>query len=990
MESSDIIFLFLKKMRLEKYYSKFTSNSYFNIKSIEDCKYVLSNLNYLEEIGLSSAEVNRFKRLYEKAFKESKEEYETQISEKKVTIKSQPLLTQPSTEGSIKGVQIQQKLEIIQKDPISISYKYLNIDGIKSAKIRNELIDSSEWKSLRYFETGYPMVTSPNDYFKLVQEFCEEDFKFVFILPKRLFKYNFNPSSPNKRRSTYTHYQSYLIQISHQDSRSKYEIRIFSSATILRVDELKFECSKKFHLPYSSISINLRLPDQGGMEYNSEDNTSITIDNILNGDFKLYVSVGEYFWEPNYFNSFKFDYYFPITELTPDTLIYTNIYLLFLAREAHLKSSLDIFTSCLGLLQKISCSPPLVYSLRLLFNQKPITLPHKIAIIEGLITTIMMLDRSMKQFDFSCLWCYLKQNTNSSYFKSEQYEKGSTNDILHKEINLDNYRETPHIKYDYTSFRREFFNSESTFFIFQHPIDIYRNYLMSQHCNGLTTIRYQELLIPCVFFGCSMKSDKLMLDYYSPYHGLIPFNSFKVDSPCELEINDYSKILVILDISNDMNNTLDGFNYFPDTISKDNVFYQLDTALFLIEIIIDTLISKNLEYLLGITLVSNDHGFENGYLVFQDLTPDYDFTIQELRKWIRTTTPEIPTKERSSQGGVRLEPLCKKSQGSLISGNSFFSKSARDSKDPMYYFCQFREYVNLTRELLTGTSNPDQLTSFKDVQIHYKNHLSKADDSIKILQNKHLSSNPQYRLMPSILHTISQYLSNPNPFVFIYSVDNDVTNWLLILKFPPNSVLFGSDHIISLTFSKHYLYQPPIFKFLTPILHPNIYTNGKICHPILLEDYDPNTTTLKIIIDSIHSMLCKPIRTHVINRAIGELFLLGTTLYKLQIISVIEIVCMNSLPRRQQEKSLNITLTTSAVTPPKYLLCPLTKELYQNPVISPDGNTFERSAILESLKISQTDPISNNPLTEEFLFPNYAIADCVVKYKMNCVKYSPV
>ena len=71
MESSDPIFLFLKKMRLDKHYSKFVSNPHFRIKSLEECKCLLSNPNYLEDIGLSSAEVNRFKRLFEKALKVS-------------------------------------------------------------------------------------------------------------------------------------------------------------------------------------------------------------------------------------------------------------------------------------------------------------------------------------------------------------------------------------------------------------------------------------------------------------------------------------------------------------------------------------------------------------------------------------------------------------------------------------------------------------------------------------------------------------------------------------------------------------------------------------------------------------------------------------------------------------------------------------------------------------------------------------------------------
>ena len=71
MESSEFILLFLKKMRLEKHHSKIISNSLFKISTIQDFQLLLTNVNYLEEIGLTSAEINRFKRLFEKTLKVS-------------------------------------------------------------------------------------------------------------------------------------------------------------------------------------------------------------------------------------------------------------------------------------------------------------------------------------------------------------------------------------------------------------------------------------------------------------------------------------------------------------------------------------------------------------------------------------------------------------------------------------------------------------------------------------------------------------------------------------------------------------------------------------------------------------------------------------------------------------------------------------------------------------------------------------------------------
>lgn len=57
--------------------------------------------------------------------------------------------------------------------------------------------------------------------------------------------------------------------------------------------------------------------------------------------------------------------------------------------------------------------------------------------------------------------------------------------------------------------------------------------------------------------------------------------------------------------------------------------------------------------------------------------------------------------------------------------------------------------------------------------------------------------------------------------------------------------------------------------------------------------------------------------------------------------------------------------------------CPLTKERFQDPVIDPEGNTYERSAIEEWLKDHSTSPITRSPLTLEQLVPNRALFDAI-------------
>ena len=71
----------------------------------------------------------------------------------------------------------------------------------------------------------------------------------------------------------------------------------------------------------------------------------------------------------------------------------------------------------------------------------------------------------------------------------------------------------------------------------------------------------------------------------------------------------------------------------------------------------------------------------------------------------------------------------------------------------------------------------------------------------------------------------------------------------------------------------------------------------------------------------------------------------------------------------------------SNVSHPPALVCSITNQLFDNPVMTPEGNKYERHAILQHIENTHTDPISNTPLRSSDLIPNHAIADAVLKYK---------
>lgn len=57
--------------------------------------------------------------------------------------------------------------------------------------------------------------------------------------------------------------------------------------------------------------------------------------------------------------------------------------------------------------------------------------------------------------------------------------------------------------------------------------------------------------------------------------------------------------------------------------------------------------------------------------------------------------------------------------------------------------------------------------------------------------------------------------------------------------------------------------------------------------------------------------------------------------------------------------------------------CPITQELFVDPVIDSDGNTFERAAIMEWINVRGTSPITRNSLRVEDLVPNRVLAAAI-------------
>eukprot|EP01056_Protomagalhaensia_sp_Gyna25_P004698 Protomagalhaensia_sp_Gyna_25__4697@NODE_44_length_6376_cov_50_956288_g33_i0_p5_GENE_NODE_44_length_6376_cov_50_956288_g33_i0NODE_44_length_6376_cov_50_956288_g33_i0_p5_ORF_typecomplete_len194_score15_22UQ_con/PF00179_26/3_4e54ProkE2_B/PF14461_6/4_9e07RWD/PF05773_22/0_028_NODE_44_length_6376_cov_50_956288_g33_i018902471 len=87
--------------------------------------------------------------------------------------------------------------------------------------------------------------------------------------------------------------------------------------------------------------------------------------------------------------------------------------------------------------------------------------------------------------------------------------------------------------------------------------------------------------------------------------------------------------------------------------------------------------------------------------------------------------------------------------------------------------------------------------------------------------------------------------------------EGDLQFWSAVILGPEGTVWQGGIFRLSLSFPEDYPTKPPDVKFLTPIFHPNVYSNGDICLDILQNQWTPIYDVCGIL-TSIRSLLTDP------------------------------------------------------------------------------------------------------------------------------------
>lgn len=111
---------------------------------------------------------------------------------------------------------------------------------------------------------------------------------------------------------------------------------------------------------------------------------------------------------------------------------------------------------------------------------------------------------------------------------------------------------------------------------------------------------------------------------------------------------------------------------------------------------------------------------------------------------------------------------------------------------------------------------------------------------------------------------------------------------------------------------------------------------------------------------------------------------------------------LKEIAKRKKTEEKNATVTTLFKSPvnvsqvalfstskpraevevPTCFLCPLTKQVMEDPVVIPSGNTYERTAITAWLIDKGTDPETGRKTTTEELYPNHALKKAIEGYEI--------
>ena len=246
------------------------------------------------------------------------------------------------------------------------------------------------------------------------------------------------------------------------------------------------------------------------------------------------------------------------------------------------------------------------------------------------------------------------------------------------------------------------------------------------------------------------------------------------------------------------------------------------------------------------------------------------------------------------------------------------------------------------------------------------------------MRQKHLG-NAVYSLAHTkrLLQELAHYATDPHESFEIFPCEESIDFWQLILVGPENTCYEGGIFHLFIEFTDKYPSKPPNIRFITPIYHCNINQAGKVCHSILDRFYVPGLR-IRNILSYVFGLLMDPAPEDPLDSVKANELKFDPTSYNNNARAYTE----KHAKEHKTKIDLRMKILGNNLHDDAELVCPLTMQLFVNPVSNIEGDTYEREAIVAHIRSGREyDPFSRWPLKEEDLRPNKLIIKQVEQYK---------
>lgn len=99
--------------------------------------------------------------------------------------------------------------------------------------------------------------------------------------------------------------------------------------------------------------------------------------------------------------------------------------------------------------------------------------------------------------------------------------------------------------------------------------------------------------------------------------------------------------------------------------------------------------------------------------------------------------------------------------------------------------------------------------------------------------------------------------SDNHPAIDVFPSTRDVGFWRAIIEGPDGTPYRGGTFATWVKFPPDYPQSPPEIRFVTPIIHCNINSQGRICHSIFDRNWSPDTT-ISMVLKLVYGLLLSP------------------------------------------------------------------------------------------------------------------------------------